>query len=104
MLGELIFNQYQEFSQHNKCISVMGGSILSGKNATNLYYLQQTCPILILSTLTLILISLQFEDSASDSDLGTPSGERLLSTKSGCPLNRGQIRLISYIGGKKSCP
>eukprot|EP00116_Pleurobrachia_bachei_P015570 sb/3475832/ len=34
---------------------------------------------------------------------GTPSGERLLSTKSGCPLNRGQIRLISYIGGKESC-
>eukprot|EP00116_Pleurobrachia_bachei_P006965 sb/3467227/ len=31
-------------------------------------------------------------------------GERLLSTKSECPLNRGQIRLISYIGEKKSCP
>eukprot|EP00116_Pleurobrachia_bachei_P007924 sb/3468186/ len=39
-----------------------------------------------------------------DPDLGTPSGERLLSTKSGCPLNWDQIRLISYIGGKKSCP
>eukprot|EP00116_Pleurobrachia_bachei_P017553 sb/3477815/ len=34
-----------------------------------------------------LLIQLQ-----SDPDLGTPSGERLLSTKSGCPLNRGQIR------------
>eukprot|EP00116_Pleurobrachia_bachei_P007073 sb/3467335/ len=47
-----------------------------------------------------------FDDFAiqSDPDLGTPSGEMLLSTKSGCPLNRGQIRLISYIGGKKSCP
>ena len=26
----------------------------------------------------------------SDPDLGTPSGERVLSTKSGCPLNRGE--------------
>eukprot|EP00116_Pleurobrachia_bachei_P008525 sb/3468787/ len=47
----------QEFSQHNKNISVMGGSILSGKTQNaekvNLYYLQQTCPILIRSTLTL---------------------------------------------------
>eukprot|EP00116_Pleurobrachia_bachei_P006684 sb/3466946/ len=37
----------------------------------------------------------------SDPDLGTPSGERLLSTILGCLLNRGQIRLISYIGGKE---
>eukprot|EP00116_Pleurobrachia_bachei_P004918 sb/3465180/ len=41
------------------------------------------------------------QSDLSDTDLGTPSGERLLSTKSGCPLNRGQIKLISYIGGKK---
>eukprot|EP00116_Pleurobrachia_bachei_P005610 sb/3465872/ len=34
----------------------------------------------------------------SDPDLGTPSGERLLSTKSGCPLNRGQIRCNSMNG------
>eukprot|EP00116_Pleurobrachia_bachei_P011886 sb/3472148/ len=36
---------------------------------------------------------------ANYSDTGHLGG-RLLSTKSGCPLNRGQIRLISYIGEK----
>eukprot|EP00116_Pleurobrachia_bachei_P018225 sb/3478487/ len=36
----------------------------------------------------------------SDPDLVTSSGERVLVTKSGWPLNRGQIPLISYIGGK----
>eukprot|EP00116_Pleurobrachia_bachei_P013281 sb/3473543/ len=35
----------------------------------------------------------------SDPDLVTSSGERVLVTKSGWPLNRGQIPLISYIGG-----
>eukprot|EP00116_Pleurobrachia_bachei_P018867 sb/3479129/ len=40
----------------------------------------------------------------SDPDLGTGFLSPDMSTKSGCPLNRGQIRLISYIGGKKSCP
>eukprot|EP00116_Pleurobrachia_bachei_P012738 sb/3473000/ len=39
----------------------------------------------------------------SDPDLVTPSGERVLVTKSGWPLNRGQIPLISYIGGNLSC-
>eukprot|EP00116_Pleurobrachia_bachei_P013012 sb/3473274/ len=33
----------------------------------------------------------------SDPDLGTPSGERLLSTKSGCPLNRGHISKRHHI-------
>eukprot|EP00116_Pleurobrachia_bachei_P013710 sb/3473972/ len=38
-----------------------------------------------------------------DPDLVTSSGERVLVTKSGWPLNRGQIPLISYIGGSLSC-
>eukprot|EP00116_Pleurobrachia_bachei_P014014 sb/3474276/ len=33
----------------------------------------------------------------------TSLGERVLVTKSGWPLNRGQIPLISYIGGNLSC-
>eukprot|EP00116_Pleurobrachia_bachei_P016300 sb/3476562/ len=33
----------------------------------------------------------------------TSSGKRVLVTKSGWPLNRGQIPLISYIGGNLSC-
>eukprot|EP00116_Pleurobrachia_bachei_P018601 sb/3478863/ len=36
-------------------------------------------------------------------NLVTSSGERVLVTKSGWPLNRGQIPLISYIGGTLSC-
>eukprot|EP00116_Pleurobrachia_bachei_P004248 sb/3464510/ len=39
----------------------------------------------------------------SDPDLVTSSGERVLVTKSGWPLNRGQIPLISCIGGNLSC-
>eukprot|EP00116_Pleurobrachia_bachei_P014033 sb/3474295/ len=39
----------------------------------------------------------------SDPDLVTSSGERVLVTKSGWPLNRGEITLISYIGGNLSC-
>eukprot|EP00116_Pleurobrachia_bachei_P004622 sb/3464884/ len=39
----------------------------------------------------------------SDPDLVTSSGERVLVTKSGWSLNRGQIPLISYIGGNLSC-
>eukprot|EP00116_Pleurobrachia_bachei_P019004 sb/3479266/ len=35
----------------------------------------------------------------SDPDLVTSSGEMNLGTKSGLALNRGQIPLISYIGG-----
>eukprot|EP00116_Pleurobrachia_bachei_P012204 sb/3472466/ len=35
----------------------------------------------------------------SDPDLVTSSGERVLVTKSGWALNRGQIPFISYIGG-----
>eukprot|EP00116_Pleurobrachia_bachei_P007875 sb/3468137/ len=35
----------------------------------------------------------------SDPDLVTSLGERVLVTKSGWPLNRGQILLVSYIGG-----
>eukprot|EP00116_Pleurobrachia_bachei_P017265 sb/3477527/ len=38
----------------------------------------------------------------SDPDLVTSSGERVLVTKSGWALNRGQIPLISYIGGNLS--
>eukprot|EP00116_Pleurobrachia_bachei_P014531 sb/3474793/ len=38
----------------------------------------------------------------SDPDLVTSSGERNLGTKSGLALNRGQILLISYIGGNLS--
>eukprot|EP00116_Pleurobrachia_bachei_P016880 sb/3477142/ len=44
-----------------------------------------------------------FWDLQSDPDLVTSSGERVLVTKSGWPLNRGQIPLISYIGGNLSC-
>eukprot|EP00116_Pleurobrachia_bachei_P013891 sb/3474153/ len=40
----------------------------------------------------ILLPKLKAKPLQSDPDLGTPSGERLLSTKSGCPLNRGQIR------------
>ena len=36
----------------------------------------------------------------SDPDLTAPSGERVLSVKSGYPLNRGQILLISCVGGR----
>eukprot|EP00116_Pleurobrachia_bachei_P009352 sb/3469614/ len=39
----------------------------------------------------------------SDPDLVASSEERVLSTKSGWPLNRGQIPLISYIRGNLSC-
>eukprot|EP00116_Pleurobrachia_bachei_P014140 sb/3474402/ len=39
----------------------------------------------------------------SDPGLVTSSGERVLVTKSGWPLNRGQISLISGIGGNLSC-
>eukprot|EP00116_Pleurobrachia_bachei_P003985 sb/3464247/ len=42
-------------------------------------------------------------DIDSDPDLVTYSGERNLGTKSGLALNRGQIPLISYIGGNLSC-
>eukprot|EP00116_Pleurobrachia_bachei_P010426 sb/3470688/ len=39
----------------------------------------------------------------SDPHLVTSSGERVLVTKSGWALNRGQIPLISSIGGNLSC-
>eukprot|EP00116_Pleurobrachia_bachei_P008928 sb/3469190/ len=39
----------------------------------------------------------------SDPDLVTSSGEMVLVTKSGWALNRGQITLISYIGGNLLC-
>eukprot|EP00116_Pleurobrachia_bachei_P005006 sb/3465268/ len=42
-------------------------------------------------------------DIQSDPDLMTSLGERVLVTKSGWPLNRGQITLISYIGGNLPC-
>eukprot|EP00116_Pleurobrachia_bachei_P007530 sb/3467792/ len=35
----------------------------------------------------------------SDPDLGTPSGERVLSTKSGCPLNRENCKTIFSLPG-----
>eukprot|EP00116_Pleurobrachia_bachei_P006624 sb/3466886/ len=41
-------------------------------------------------------------ESASDPHLVTSSGERVLVTKSGWALNRGQIPLISSIGGNLS--
>ena len=40
----------------------------------------------------------------SDPDLPGCSGERVLPDKSGCPVYRGQIPLISYIGGKFILP
>eukprot|EP00116_Pleurobrachia_bachei_P014259 sb/3474521/ len=39
----------------------------------------------------------------TDPDLVTSSGERILVTKSGWALNRGQITLISHIGGNLLC-
>eukprot|EP00116_Pleurobrachia_bachei_P012721 sb/3472983/ len=50
-----------------------------------------------------ILNSHKWRYVQSDPDLVTSSGERVLGTKSGWPLNRGQIPLISYIGGNLSC-
>eukprot|EP00116_Pleurobrachia_bachei_P005333 sb/3465595/ len=43
------------------------------------------------------------QDVQTDPDLVTSSGERILGTKSGLALNRGQIPLIFYIGGNLSC-
>eukprot|EP00116_Pleurobrachia_bachei_P009996 sb/3470258/ len=43
------------------------------------------------------------DGAESNPDLATSSGERVLVTKSGWPLNQGQIPLVSYIGGNLSC-
>eukprot|EP00116_Pleurobrachia_bachei_P018868 sb/3479130/ len=56
MLGELLFNQYKQGNKnhHNenlKSVLVKHKDCFYPK--ANLYYLQQNCPILILSTLTL---------------------------------------------------
>eukprot|EP00116_Pleurobrachia_bachei_P001072 sb/3461334/ len=55
-------------------------------------------PLESYSTLKSTDVDFKYKDIQSDPDLVTSSGERVLGTKSGWPLNRGQIPLISHIG------